>query len=202
MRTAMFVAASVGALLLAACGQKTETATKEAAGDANAAVNAVQDAAAAPVGQASASMMGSHDTGAFVSNAAMSDMYEVAAGELAAGSAKSPDVKAFGKMMSRDHAKSTGELKPLAAAAGQTPPDALDQRRQGLLDNLRDAAKAGNFDKTYLDQQVAAHEEALTLLKGYAEDGDHAGLKAFAAKTAPTVQHHLDRAKALQAAIK
>jgi putative membrane protein len=110
-------------------------------------------------------------------------------------------VKAFGKMMVHDHTATTAAMKPLASAAGQTPPAGLDQRRQGLLDNLK-SAPAADFDKTYIDQQVAAHQEALTLHQGYADNGDDAGLKAFAGKTAPKVQTHLDRAKSLQAGLK
>jgi putative membrane protein len=92
-------------------------------------------------------------------------------------------------------------LKPLMVAAGQTPADKLDQRRQGFIDNLKSASDAA-FDKTYIDQQVAAHEEALTLLQGYAKDGSDAGLKAAAAKIVPTVQMHLDKAKSIQASLK
>jgi hypothetical protein len=36
-------------------------------------------------------------------------------------------------------------------------------------------------------------------MKGYADDGGDAGLKAAAAKAIPTVQAHLDTAKAIQA---
>jgi putative membrane protein len=89
-------------------------------------------------------------------------------------------------------------MKPAIQASGKTPPTALDKRRSGLIDNLN-AAPADQFDKTYIDQQVAAHEETLTLLQGYAEHGSDAGLKADAQKAIPMVQSHLDKAKALQA---
>ncbi|MFX8891312.1 DUF4142 domain-containing protein, partial [Acinetobacter baumannii] len=59
-------------------------------------------------------------------------------------------------------------------------------------------AQDKDFDRTYMDQQVAAHGEAETLMKGFAEHGDNADLKAFAAKVAPAVQTHLDRARSLQ----
>jgi putative membrane protein len=78
-------------------------------------------------------------------------------------------------------------------------PADTDARRTGLLDNLR-SATADGFDKTYLDQQVAAHDEANTLMSGFAEHGDNAVLKAFAAKVSPTVREHLDMVKALDEA--
>jgi putative membrane protein len=92
-------------------------------------------------------------------------------------------------------------MKPLITAAGQTPADKLDERRQGFIDNLK-TASAADFDKTYIDQQVAAHGEALTLMQGYADNGSDAGLKAGAAKAVPKVQMHLDKAKSIQTALK
>lgn len=202
-RALILATAACAALSLAACQKKDnppETTSPEAtAVGQSAPVNAAQDAAAAAVGQTSAATVGSHDTGAFVTNAAMSDMYEIEAGKMAAMRAKSADVKAFGKMMVTEHTAMTNEMKPLVLAAHQTPPPALDERRKGLLDNLK-AASDADFDKTYLAQQEAAHSEALTLMKGYADAGDDAGLKAGAAKAVPKVQMHLDKVKALKAA--
>jgi putative membrane protein len=187
--------AAVSALLVASCNKPADKPS-----DAQP-VNAAQDAVGAAVGETSAATLGSHDTGAFVSNASQSDMYEVAAAKIAETRSKNADVKSFAKMMVADHTAMMNAMKPLVTAAKQTPASSLDERRQGFVDNLKTASDA-NFDKTYIDQQVAAHEEALTLLKGYSESGGDAALKAGAAKTLPKVQAHLDKAKALQAAIK
>jgi putative membrane protein len=209
MKHTLFVtAAAVAALSLAACHKPASTTAADATSSASntadaagAAVDKAQDATGAAVGATSAATLGSHDTGAFVSNASQSDMYEIEAAKMAEQRSKNPDIKAFAKMMVTDHTKSTATLKPLMVAAGQTPADKLDQRRQGFVDNLKSASDA-DFDKTYVDQQVAAHEEALTLMQGYAKDGSDAGLKGGAAKIAPTVQMHLDKIKAIQAAMK
>jgi putative membrane protein len=128
-------------------------------------------------------------------------MYEIQAAQIAEKRSKSADIKAFAKMMVTDHTATSKAMAPLAKAAGQTPADKLDNRRQGFIDNLNKASDA-DFDKTYVDQQVAAHEEALSLMNGYASDGSDAGLKDAAAKTAPKVQMHLDKIKAIQAAMK
>ena len=213
MKHALFLtAASVAALSLAACNKPASTTAADATNQASnaasntadaagAAVDKAQDATGAAVGATSAATLGSHDTGAFVSNASQSDMYEIEAAKMAQTRSKNPDIKAFAKMMVTDHTKSTATLKPLMVAAGQTPADKLDQRRQGFIDNLKSASDA-DFDKTYVDQQVAAHEEALTLMQGYAKDGSDAGLKGAAAKISPTVQTHLDKIKAIQASLK
>ena len=208
-RALLLTAAATAALSLAACHKPSSgntTATVDTgnstmaavANSASATVNAAQDATAAAVGATSAATLGSHDTGAFVDNAGQGNMYEIQAAQIAEQKSTSPAVKSFAKMMIVDHTALTNEMKPLITKAGKTAPTDLDQRRKGLLDNLN-AASPKDFDKTYIDQQVAAHEETLSLVKGYADNGDDPGLKAAAAKTAPKVQAHLDKAKAIQA---
>lgn len=209
-RALLLTAAATAALSLAACHKPSASGNAAtvaeagnstmgaAANSASATVNAAQDATAAAVGATSASTLGSHDTGAFVDNAGQGNMYEIQAAQIAEQKATSPAVKAFAKMMIVDHTALANEMKPLITKAGKTAPTDLDQRRKGLLDNLN-AASPKDFDKTYIDQQVAAHDETLTLMKGYADNGDDPGLKAAAGKTAPKVQAHLDKAKALQA---
>jgi len=213
MRHVLFLtAATVAALSLAACNKPASTtandttnaagnAASETAGAAGSAVNKAQDATGAAVGATSATTMGSHDTGAFVSNASQSDMYEIEAAKIAQTRSKNPDIKAFAKQMVTDHTALMNSMKPLAQAAGQTPADKLDQRRQGFIDNLKSASDA-DFDKTYVDQQVAAHEEALSLMQGYAKDGSDAGLKGGASNAIPKVQMHLDKIKSIQASMK
>jgi len=205
-RAFLLTAAAAAALSLAACNKPAATpapppAAETATTAASDATGAAQDAVGAAVGQTSAATLGSHDTGAFVSNASQSDMYEIQAGNIAATRAKNADVKAFGKSMVTQHTAMSNEMKPLVTAAGQTPASKLDERRQGFIDNLKSATDA-DFDKTYIDQQVAAHEEALTLLTGYADAGPDAGLKAGAAKAVPKVQMHLDKAKSIQSSLK
>ena len=201
--------AVLAALSLAACGKKVDTAASDAVNTtgnvAEAAANATgqavdkaQDVASAPVGAVSAATVGSFTTDGFVTAAAMTDMYEVEAAKIAQQRSKSADIKKFAAMMVKDHTATTKELKGILtkAAITATPPAEFDERHKGLIDNLK-SATADNFDKTYLDQQTAAHEEAETLMKGYADHGEQADLKAFATKVAPKVQMHLDMAKSL-----
>ena len=64
------------------------------------------------------------------------------------------------------------------------------------MDALKNA-KGAQFDTLYMSQQVPAHEDALKLHQGYAQNGENASLKAFASKTAPVVSKHLDEARAM-----
>lgn len=189
-------AALAAALALGACQQKDEVASAADPGTSNQAVNAAQDAASTAVGAAAATTA-QVSTDAFVTNAAMSDMYEIQAGEIAQKKGRSPEVKAFGKTMVADHTAMSNAMKPLVVAAGKTAPPGLDERRKGLLDNLN-AAPAADFDAVYLAQQEAAHEEALNLMQGYAANGDDAGLKNAAAQAIPKIQAHLEHVKQLR----
>lgn len=198
-RVFAFGAVAAAALTLAAC-QKTDSQPNAAEpGTGVDAVNATQDAVGAAVGATSAATVGQMSTDAFVTNAAISDMYEIEAGKIAQQKGQSADVKAFGKQMVTDHTAMSNEMKPLVQAAGKTLPTGLDERRKGMIDNLN-AASPAEFDRTYLSQQEAAHNEALTLMQGYADNGDDAGLKGAAAKAVPKIQGHLDHVKRLQAA--
>lgn len=162
------------------------------------AVSKVEDATAGVVGSISATMTST--TNGFVTAAATSDMYEVAAGKLALQRSSSTAVKAFAQKMVNAHTETTTKLKGIisANAIRVTPPASVDSRRQGMLDNLR-GASAADFDNRYITQQVAAHKEAGILMRGYAKDGDNAKIKAFASETGHHVAEHLAMAEKVDA---
>jgi len=194
----LFAAAATCALSLAACQKKAEAPNPADAGTSNATVNSAQDATGAAVGEASATTAAAtNSTGAFVTGLVTSGMYEIDAGKIASTKATDPAVKAFAKMMVTDHTAMSKEADPAIKASGKPIPTELDERRKGMIDNLN-AAKAADFDAAYLSQQEAAHQEALTLLKGYADGGDDAGLKAVATGAIPKVQAHLDKIHEIQ----
>jgi putative membrane protein len=153
------------------------------------------------VGTISAEMTST--TKGFVTAAATSDMYEVTAGKIALQRSQSSDVKAFAQKMVDAHTGTTEKLKGIIAANAikVTPPAHVDNRRQGMLDDLR-GASAADFDHRYITQQVAAHKEADILMRGYAKDGDSAPIKAFAADTDKAVKMHLAMAQKLDNSIK
>jgi putative membrane protein len=173
------------AVALAACGSDDSTAP-------------VADDTAAPPPEAVAEAPDPSTPQGFVDLAASSDMYEIEAGKLAQDMGSSDAVKDFGAMMVKDHTASSDKLKAAVAEAGEglMVPTAMLPKHQQLLDALRSAGDG--FDALYAQQQVAAHQEALTLLRGQAATGTAAPLKAFAAEVFPVVQGHLDHASELR----
>lgn len=200
-----YLMAASAALVLVACHKTADTTTQS---DATAASSAASSASAGSVppsdsaapssaAPASATVTAAPD---FVAMAAASDMYEIQAAKIAEKRSKSADIKAFARMMVTDHTKSTAMIKKAVAESGRTdimPPTALPADKQAMIDALNSASDA-DFDKTYVDQQVQAHKDALALMQGYAMSGDTPALKEAAAKIAPVVQMHLDKAVALQ----
>jgi len=175
-------------VILAACGPKP--GEQRADGQKNEPVNIAQDVAGAATGVATGAT-GAVSTEAFVKDAAIGGLYEIESSKLALKRSMSPDVKKAAQMIIDDHSAAGAKLTALVAA-GKAPgplPTALDERRKGMLDNLTGAA-AKDFDDRYLDQQTMAHHEALLAFNGYAKAGDNADLKAFAAETAPKLEHH------------
>ena len=167
-------------------------------GTSSESMSAMKDTTAGMVGTVSAEMTST--TKGFVTAAAISDMYEVTAGKIAVQRAQSPEVKEFAEKMIKAHTMTTDKLKGIIASnkIAVAPPMHVDDRRQGMLDDLR-GAKAADFDHRYITQQVAAHKEANILMRGYAKDGDNAAIKDFAANTDQAVKMHLAMAEKLGA---
>jgi len=167
-------------------------------GTSSESMSAVKDGTAGLVGQVSAEL--THTTRGFVTAAATSDMYEVAAGKIAEQRTRSPQIHEFAEKMVNAHTMTTEKLKDIIADDNikVTPPSHVDDRHQGMLDDLR-GAKAEDFDHRYIAQQIAAHKEADILMRGYAKDGDNKAVRDFAAITDKAVKMHLDMAQKLDA---
>ena len=139
---------------------------------------------------------GAPSTPDFVQTTAMSD--EIEAGKIAAQKGQSDAVKQFGQHMVEAHSQTTEELKGIVQQEKIKVdlPTKPDDKHQRMIDDLN-AAHQEDFDKTYAKQQVSAHEKAEKLFSKYADKGDNAAVKAFAAKVLPVIRQHLEEAKKL-----
>lgn len=132
----------------------------------------------------------------FATKAAGGGMMEVEAGKLAQQNAKSQRVKDFGNMMVGDHSKANDELKGLATANNITMPARLPDDLQKHID-MMSKMTGDTFDKHYMDMMVNDHKEDIGEFKKEANSSVNDAFKAFAAKTLPTLQKHLDSALAI-----
>jgi putative membrane protein len=127
----------------------------------------------------------------FATKAAVGGMAEVQFGNLAIQKTTNTQIKDFANMMVKDHGKANDELMAIATTKNITLPTMLDDEHQKKMSEL--SGRSGNdFDKTYVDAMVDGHKKTLKLMQDEAKDGKDADLRAFAAKTAPIVQSHLN----------
>jgi putative membrane protein len=185
----ILIPAASALALLAACGQNDDQMAQDP-------VNAVQDATSAAVGQTSAATLGANTVEGYVTNAAIGDMYEIQAAEIALERSQNAQVRELAQMIHDDHTAASQRMQSIVQGGDVEAelPTELDERRQGMIDNLRDAE---NFDQVYIDQQVAAHQEALTLHRGFDDNEDAPELAAHAQQVTGPIEMHLERARAL-----
>ena len=193
MRFAILTTVAAIALAAAACNNN------QAGNDVSTDVNLAEDTAANDVLGANATnaAMPTDSTG-FANTVAASDLYEIESAKLAADKASSADVKSLAQHIRTDHEKSSAELKSAAGTANISVAPKLDAEKQGMLDQLKTAARGADFDKLYVEQQKTAHQKALDLLRGYSSRGDNEALKAFATKASGVVKNHLDQANSIK----
>lgn len=134
----------------------------------------------------------------FFTKAAAGGMYEVEAGKLAQARGTSEPVKSYGATLVKDHGMANDELKSLAAAKGAKLPATLPADKQKRLDKI---GKARNFDKEFIDEVgLDDHKKDIGLFEKAAKDADDADVKAFAARTLPTLKAHREHAEGLKKA--
>ena len=132
---------------------------------------------------------------------------DVDAGKLAASKATNPEVKKFAQTMVTDHTGVNKQAVDLATKLGVKPEDndtakSLASGGQANLANLK-TLKGKEFDKAYVDHEVAYHQAVLdavdkTLIPGAKNEE----LKALLVKVRPAFVAHLEHAKHLQSTLK
>ncbi len=150
---------------------------------------------------AASSPRAAHADSSFLKDAAEAGYAEIDAGKLALQKGASAEVKAFAQKMVDDHKKADSELRSLAAAKGVKLPTDATMVAKGKAKILEKRDGTG-FDHAYAENQVSAHKDAVELFDKASKNAKDADVKAWAAKTLPTLQHHLLEAQALEASTK
>jgi putative membrane protein len=131
----------------------------------------------------------------FVDKAGMIGKVERQAGQLALDRSSNADVKAFARRMVDDHARIADELRHIGAQKG------VPVQTRMLVDPEVTALRAKDgraFDAAYVALAgPRAHEAAVRLYETEAKEGRDPQLRAFAARTLPTLNAHLSAARQL-----
>ena len=137
-----------------------------------------------------------HSDKSFLEKAGKCGNEEVEISQVAVARSTNPQVKDFAAMMVTDHTAANTELAALASSKGVSVP------AKDLAPSKWSKKNSKDFDEDYMGKMVEDHEEAVKLFTKEANDGKDADVVAFARKTLPTLQHHLEQAKDLKKMVK
>jgi putative membrane protein len=137
---------------------------------------------------------------AFVRTASLSNMAEVAQGQLAVRQPGNVAGMEFASWMVSDHTGAEAALQSLGVQEGVPVAGGLDQANQqelGILQSLTD----GNFFAAYVTSQVVGHTSALSAFIQEAHTGQDPAFTAYAISGIPTLALHLQGAINLERSV-
>lgn len=133
----------------------------------------------------------------FVQKAIPGGTMEVEMGKMAASQGQNQRVKDFGNMLVKDHTAAGDELKGMAKANNINVPADMTPEQKSYMDMLMNKSGAA-FDKAYMDMMVSDHKKDIAEYKKASTSLTDDTYKAFAGKTLPVLQKHLDSAQAIK----
>jgi putative membrane protein len=129
----------------------------------------------------------------FLKQAASGGMLEVKLGVHAVANAASDEVRSFGQQMVNDHGKANAEIAALAKQEGVALPATMNPEHTEIAKELL-ATSGADFDVKYMELMVEDHTEDIEAFRAEAKDAK-TDVDRWAAKTLPTLEHHLEMAK-------
>lgn len=129
---------------------------------------------------------------------------EIDAGKLAKSKASNTQVKDFAKMMVNEHEENMKDGKKVAKEEKIKPEmtDTSKELKGSARDQLAELKnkKGADFDKAYIDNQVAMHQQLLNDLdQKFIPAASNAEFKTYLQNTREHVQQHLSKAQEIQA---
>ena len=132
----------------------------------------------------------------FMMMAATGGKNEISLSEQALSKSSNEDVKKYAQTMIDDHTKAGDELKEVAMSKNVTLPTEPDAKHKTAATKM--SSMSGDaLDKEYLKMMVKDHEATVAMFQKEINGGKDAEAKAFAEKTLPTIQGHLEMARTM-----
>ncbi|HEU5305231.1 MAG TPA: DUF4142 domain-containing protein [Gemmatimonadales bacterium] len=198
LRNTGLVAASVLLVSLGSCKPREDAGTASGAVDRAVAGDTM---AAAPASD-SAGQAGRLTDANIVALLDEANAADSTAGALAAKKATNAEVKAFAKLMMGEHHALRAQGQQLAKKLQVTPEppadDPVQTAAKAEMAALESAPKGVQFDRTYIDQEVAIHKALLDLAKQAHGQAQNEELKKLIEQAQPVIEKHLDMAEKLQ----
>lgn len=139
--------------------------------------------------------------------AVVADSVDIDAGKLAVEKAHDKRVKEFAELMVRDHSAVNEKATALVKKLGVTPEESATSKSlkadgDKLTARLK-KLKGTEFDKAYVDNEVAYHEAVLGVLdKTLIPNAKNKELKGLLESARPVFAAHLEHARTIQASLK
>ncbi len=121
--------------------------------------------------------------------------WDISTGTLAGTRASSPEVKALGEMLARDHKTVQKQGRELATKLGVTPTPvaadfALRKDHEAAMKRLT-TLKGPAFDRAFLEHEIAYHKSVIdAVTTSFLPAITNTELRAFVTKVAPAFQAH------------
>jgi putative membrane protein len=135
---------------------------------------------------------------AFAQKVAASNAAEIELSRIAYIKAHSPDVRAFARQLLIDHRDMAINLDNFALERGYLVAWRIEPEMASTIERLR-TLDGPAFDRAYMDVMVDAHSKSVTTLETQAASGRETA--SLANGSLPTVRHHLEMARALDAKV-
>ncbi len=195
-RHALASVAWLAVISLAACGDRDQSLADR---DTAAAVPETgMSADTAPAGTADAPLTDPNIV-ALLDEANMADS---SAGAVASKKATNQAVKDFARLMMSEHHALRKQGQQLAKQLNVTPAPPANNPLKPLVQSemaaLNSTPKGAEFDRVYIEQEIAAHKAVLDLVNDAEGQAQNEQLKALIEQAKPVIQRHLDQAEEIQ----
>jgi putative membrane protein len=132
----------------------------------------------------------------YLQSGAMGDHFEITGGKLAASRGTNAKVKALGKRLAKDHAKSLSGLRKLGHRFGVSIPKSPSPTQRWELGVVKSQPNGKAFDRAYTSLEVADHKQDIEDAKEEIHEGSNAKVRADAKKELPELRTHLKLSRA------
>ena len=138
----------------------------------------------------------------FVHEVAVGNAAEIELSRMATQKSANAEVKQFAEMMVRDHTAAGTDFKQMLDRHNMQVDESLDDKHRDASQELS-RLNGAQFDHKYMEVMVDDHAQMEDLLEGRANETPNNqplenDVNQWAAKTLPTVKHHLEMARQLE----
>ena len=189
--------AVLSALLAAGCRNNESTTINDTAPDSSSGTRS--STTTGSTGGTVSTMSGADKE--FVIKAGQGGIAEVSMGRMAMEKASHADVKAFGQRLVTDHGMANQELATLATIKGLALGTEPGKEQKEAAEHLSKVS-ADDFDRMFVKHMVEDHDADVKAFENASRTAQDADLRAFAAKTLPTLQDHLRQIREIQSKLK